>query len=531
MAIPGQNPTTGIFPSPPVRATFHKTLDDDRSESSVVVNPTNSANLIGASKLFSDPQKYEFTVAAIYSTNGGASWIESEPLKLDDGWQGLSDPVLVFDRSGTAYLVTEAVTFIDNTGSSGTIDPLALAMVCYRSTDGGATWKKAIVIDRNQARSEAFDKPWAAASPKDGELFATWGYPGLQFARSTNGGQAWTGAGNHSINAHIGDGDGPEIDVDDDGHVHIFSHTQRTSYIYYLRSKNAGQSFEPQKQICKDLVDLDTGLPNTGFSQFPNATFRVVTLVTACCVPRKKSIAIAWADYRETVSRIYYNLSKDGGDGWTSQGVALLPAPPGPKIHDFHPQIAATGSGVVGCAFYRYYESSALIDVMFTASFDGGETFWPPVKLNDAPWNPAIDAPWSHHQKSVTFIGDYFGLDADADTFYALWTNTQDGVQELYFNSIATLANQSGDAFGAIYGQVFGGVAKDGGGFVIVNGHFVKVPPREPLIDVLRGIVALDAVEKMKAPAGMALRKALLESMATTLRAAADGVRRSDSRD
>jgi len=37
-------------------------------------------------------------------------------------------------------------------------------------------------------------------------------------------------------------------------------------------------------------------------------------------------------------------------------------------------------------------------------------------------------------------------------------------------------------------GKVFGGVASDGGGWIIVNGRIIPVPPRSPFVGVLEAI-------------------------------------------
>ncbi len=44
-------------------------------------------------------------------------------------------------------------------------------------------------------------------------------------------------------------------------------------------------------------------------------------------------------------------------------------------------------------------------------------------------------------------------------------------------------------------GIVIGGVASDGGGYVIINGHLIKIPPRGPREGILRNLAALEAVE------------------------------------
>src|SRR5262245_24294499 len=100
MGLPDLFKKKGFFPQGQIRATFHQNANQDRSESAIAVNPTNSLNLVGVSKLFSNPQKYKFTVAAIYSKDGGISWTQSPTLKLNTGWEGLSDPCVVFAPDG-----------------------------------------------------------------------------------------------------------------------------------------------------------------------------------------------------------------------------------------------------------------------------------------------------------------------------------------------------------------------------------------------------------------------------------------------
>jgi hypothetical protein len=43
----------------------------------------------------------------------------------------------------------------------------------------------------------------------------------------------------------------------------------------------------------------------------------------------------------------------------------------------------------------------------------------------------------------VTFIGEYFGLDASGKAFYPLWTDTRQGYQQLW----TTIAPEKGCAF------------------------------------------------------------------------------------
>src|SRR6266481_9171269 len=121
------------------------------------------------------------------------------------------------------------------------------------------------------------------------------------------------------------------------------------------------------------------------------------------------------------MARIYYALSTNGGVSWTTapSGQPLLTGAIPAGFQHFQPQLITDPNGVIGCAFYEFgpKPTTNLIDVMMAQSFDGGASF-DHFTVTHQPWDPAVDAPWSHHgdstpiDSSVTFIGEYFGLDA-----------------------------------------------------------------------------------------------------------------------
>src|SRR5260370_1160127 len=100
-------------------------------------------------------------------------------------------------------------------------DPYAIAflgMAAYKSIDGGRTWSAPRVIHKGSD-----DKQWAAgdvnpASPYHGNVYAAWDGVGLAFARTTDHGATWIGAGaqpaGESITNEVGF---PEINLATDG--------------------------------------------------------------------------------------------------------------------------------------------------------------------------------------------------------------------------------------------------------------------------------------------------------------------------
>lgn len=201
-----------------------------------------------------------------------------------------------------------------------------------------------------------------------------------------------------------------------------------------LVSTDGGDSFNPATPPATGVTTLSASLPAPhGWPVLPGGNFRVLTVPTACVF--NQTVAVAWDDFREDVSRIYYALSNNGGSSWTTgaSGQPLLTSGLSPTLHHILPQMICDPRGVFGCAFYEFgpKPSTPLIDVIMAQSFDAGVTF-DHFTVTDQPWNPVTDAPWSHGDFNVTFIGDYFGFDASNQGFYLLRTDTRTGIQELF---------------------------------------------------------------------------------------------------
>jgi hypothetical protein len=192
--------------------------------------------------------------------------------------------------------------------------------------------------------------------------------------------------------------------------------------------------------VVSGLTTLSSSLPHPdGFAELPGGRFRVLTL-PASTVGSGHRVMVAWADYRDGFSRIYYRRSVNGGTTWLgpASGQPLLPAylASGPDQHDFHPQLASTPSGDIACAFYefgpKWSGAPPWINVLMATSHDGGANFSELEAVSNVPWDPAIDAPLSHGSPLTTFIGEYFGLGSSSRGFFPFWTDTRTGIQEIF---------------------------------------------------------------------------------------------------
>lgn len=450
---------------PPInrRVTFSKSSDNARSESSIAVNPRNPYNIVAASKRFTDPSKYEFSLAIYTTFDGGETWTEFEP-QLKKGWAGVSDPALAWDVSqdnkDIVYLV--ALPFTPDPG------PI-LGIAIYQSTDGGRNWGGPNMIHDSvdPKANRVDDKQWAVgdtnpSSPYFGNAYAAWddgpgvGFSNLAFARTVDHGSSWIGTKDQSGTKDqpagsdlpgIEDSGAPELSVASDGTIYIVWLGNDDRDVKFVKSTNGGDSFTGPMVVAKGIVPLTYPFIERthGWDHFAGSTFRVGTYCTGCACAGD-NVVFAWADYREGISRIYYRRSTDAGNTWegSASGQPLLSENilSGTDQHDFHPQLISTPSGEIGCAFYELGPKGRagfppvlenhLIDVILAVSLDDGKTFSERVTVTDYPWDPSVDAPLSHGDPDVTFIGEYFGLDSSVLGFYPLWTDTRTGIQEIF---------------------------------------------------------------------------------------------------
>ncbi len=277
-------------------------------------------------------------------------------------------------------------------------------------------------------------------SPHHGNVYAVWddlGTGGLAFARTTNHGASWIGVGAQPAGATITNQMGfGEVNVASDGTVYIFVIDLSEAAIKFVKSTDGGQTFGAPAIVASGISPVP--------GRLPGGKFRLETLPTGCC-GSGNHIVCAWPDYREAVARIYYNRSNNGGNSWqgSSSGDPLLTGAVASAVdqHDFMPQIVSTPNGEIGCAFYEFGPKSGgttpLIDVVLVVSTNNGHTFPNRVTVTDQPWDPTVDEVYAHGVSTITFIGDYFGLDASRLGFFPFWTDTRTGVQEIFASRIS----------------------------------------------------------------------------------------------
>jgi hypothetical protein len=334
------------------------TTHPDRSgnEVTIAVNPVDPKNIVGGAKDYYPPDAGECVWDGMYVTkDGGRSYqdrsLDGSPWRLlgdpdsftpnyaSQFWC-TTDPVLYFDTQGTLYYLLMAYQADRVTGSklgedslpSGALNDWAFnraVQIVAISDDGGASFHTFTPVLEGSYPVAFHDKGWIAVS-NDGTIHVMWlgiVAPGNLYFRSTDGGQTYSDA---EVLAMVGMGSGQGSFVDVGVGSEVYASWYSGGGIQMRRSDDTGETWDEQRRVIETNPSTMPGLSardrRTGFPHL--ATDR-------------------WAEspYAGAVYFVWQDKCQD--EEWSSS-----------------------------CT-----EGNA--SIYFAASFDGGDTFTTPLRLND----------------------------------------------------------------------------------------------------------------------------------------------------
>ena len=399
---------------------------NDFSEVMVYLDPTDPNHLLGASKFFYNPVGYAFYTGVFESYDGGLSWTELQPPGVS-GYSLTSDPVTTFDELGNAYftLLTRGPTGLD-----------------MLKKQPGLNWEFPVIVDRTTSTDKQWimgDQDPQSISPFAGNLYMSWtsfGGPvtGIVLSRSIDRNGHWSSP----ISLTSGDIQGSIPGVAPDGTVYVaygrdifYGPTPGT--IEIVKSTNGGVSFG-LPQVAANIIAIPYNLPDP-FNYSHN--FRSPASLPAFAVsPINGNLYIAWADYRNADSDIYFASSSNGGSTWTTP-IRLNDDPVGNGIDQWQPQVSVAPNGRVAVMWFdrrlpcpalpwipfgHAGKANACIDTFITRSYDDSQTWTSNARASDQTWDWTLNLPLDGGQNG--FIGDYQGIASNNNYDFPFWNAT-----------------------------------------------------------------------------------------------------------
>jgi len=370
--------------------------DVSHGEVLVSADPEDPNRLLGCSMTLTETSN-RIATAVYRSMDRGATW---EPVLDTNKYKFSGDPTCALGAGGAAYYV-----------ALGTTEDGKNWAPVYRSADGGKTWAEPTLLHGFHGLDREYVTVDNTKSKYAGRVYvhATGWARGMEGERKAADLSVFTSSdrGAHFMgpikraalgrNYVLGVGNG--VVLSDGTFVAIFGELKEywdpdwkegdvsdprpgkpNGSLRIVTSKDGGESLEPAVTIS----DFYMLWP-------PTSTSMIGGLAAD---PGSKAfrdrIYAVWPDQRSGRQEILLSYSSDKGKTWSPARIVSDDRPPAKtatRTDNLLPTVAVNGAGVVGVAWYDRRDSPDNLgwSVRFAASFDGGESFVPSVRVSEAP--------------------------------------------------------------------------------------------------------------------------------------------------
>ena len=436
-----------------------------QNETTIAVNPRNSANLVGGTndyRLFNAREGRNDGSGWAYTTfDGGRTWkdVVLPHLTFQTGATGplsdmdsAGDPAVAFGSDGSVYYANLVFSRLNN----------ASGVVVSVSHDGGLTWGEPSIVHTdgvdgagNPVATGVFnDKEWIAVDPRSGAVYVTWtsflpdGTSPITVSRSDDGGQSWsTPTYVNPASAFTPGGvtpysQGSNPQVGRDGKLYIayesavcatLACNQPTDHdeVIVATSPDRGQTFS------NAAVAIDYDFPSNadvGRATLTGENFRINSFPQMAIDRATDTLYVTWADDRngrydangnsiKTNGDVLVTASEDGRHWSRVQTV-------GTTADEVYPAIAAYDDQVAVSFYTRAYDPAGIgLDFAYARVGEGhGFGNAPVTRITTQTANPqtqfvGIGAVSGQVLQGV-FIGDYTAAAMGRDgVFHPSWTD------------------------------------------------------------------------------------------------------------
>ncbi|MFH8385189.1 hypothetical protein ACH4E7_30315 [Kitasatospora sp. NPDC018058] len=354
------------------------------SESDLRVDPTNPGHLIGASKWVVSAEGYNHLLGFFESFDGGRSWPVQGHIPGYEGWTDNTDPVGAFDTWGNYYSLLLPYQFVYDAdgshdfmpGASQEADPAVPSQVISVSVrpHGATTATQWLTthgghpdyVASYDSIGNGPDKQWIAidtnpGSPHLNRIYAMWvdfhsktAVPYIAYADARPDGTHTDWSAPQVL---------PEPPSTPQGATYLLPHVAPDGTVYTTLTNS-----DPAHRFCCDAIFLDashdggrtwstvSSLPGTITpppGSYANTTFRDGIEDTFTLGSRPVNghypLYVAYEDYATGVVNVLLTASYDGGASWSDP---IRVNDNTAAVDEFQPNLTTGPDGTVSVAFY-----------------------------------------------------------------------------------------------------------------------------------------------------------------------------------